>query len=609
MRYALAAHKLTGGDENEDRYAARPTRRAPRARGVSAPPGSLSAAEVTVAQTLALLDGPHAPVARDVANGRYVFWLGSGISRGRVHGLDGVVQRVLEFLQTTGLPEGAESPHLRALVDAVELADLRPEERARTDLSKPVDSWPDLAVLVSSLEGKYAKLLDIRVEGKPADYLLWDAVDVCATYPRGATPDCEHLAIAVLVLEGVLTEAPTANWDGLIESALKELAASAAHVQVVVLEQDLREPAGILRLIKFHGCAILAADDPGTYRNVLIARASQISDWPFANETAAIRGELVSLATTRPTLMIGLSAQDANIKAVFSEARARMRWRWLTDPSAHVFAGDRLGHDHIEILKMVYRDDYEGNEAAIEAAALIRAYGAPLLTALVLHVAVAKLRAFLSTCDAPGLDEADRSALGDGIRLLRDAVAARAEPDRLAFLRALITNQTRVLGLFRSGVAPATGTAPYQPIGSQPLDRIPIEPWLETSGMRELAAGLGLLGREAGGAAWALDLAETGDGHHGALRVVAAGRESAVFFVANPRAGVALEASGAAPIESDDVVVLHSTGPVPRLPRSPHGRFGRTGRARARQVDMSKLLREAKDLPDLEQRFRQEAGL
>src|SRR3954467_11839550 len=98
---------------------------------MSPPLGGPSAGNITVGQTLALLDGPHAPVAREVANGRYVFWLGSGISRGRVDGLDGVVQRVLGFLQQKAVLEGAGSPHERALEAALDLAQLRQSERDR----------------------------------------------------------------------------------------------------------------------------------------------------------------------------------------------------------------------------------------------------------------------------------------------------------------------------------------------------------------------------------------------------------------------------------------------------------------------------------------------
>src|SRR5947208_105784 len=127
--------------------------------------GGPSAANITVGQTLALLDGPHAAVAREVANGSYVFWLGSGISRGRVDGLDGVVQRVLEFLQEQAALEGAGSAHERALEAALQLAELRQPERERIDLAQPVASWPDLDTLVSSLVRKYGELLDIHVDG------------------------------------------------------------------------------------------------------------------------------------------------------------------------------------------------------------------------------------------------------------------------------------------------------------------------------------------------------------------------------------------------------------------------------------------------------------
>lgn len=567
-----------------------------------------SAASISLAETLALLDGPHVALAREVANGRYVFWLGSGISRGRADGLDGVVQRVLEFLQEKAAHEGPDSPHLDALEEAVELAELRPDESARIDFSKQVASWPDLAALISSLVGKYSYLLDIRVDGKPADYLLWEGVDVRSTYPGAAQPDTEHLAIAILVLEGVLTESPSANWDGLIESALAELAAPAPVVRVVVLGQDLQKPPAMLRLIKFHGCAVRAADCPNTYRDALIARASQVSDWAGSNETAAIRGELVSLAATKRTLIIGLSAQDENIQAVFSQARARMQWHWPPDPPAHVFAGDRLGRDQDKILKIVYGGDYQGNEAAIAETALIRAHGAQLLTALVLQVALAKLRAFLGACDAPRLGASDYDTLQDGIRYLRDLGAVHADHDRLAFARRFIETQTRGLTLLRSGKEP-TGTTSYESISSQPVDRVPVDPGLATGGMPEFAAALGLIGREVGARAWDIDLAGTGGGRRGALRLVTGGGESAVFFAANPRAGIELETSGAAPADAEDVVVLHSTGPVDRLPRSPHSRFGRTGRGGARHVNMSELLREAANLPDFERRFRQEAAL
>jgi len=546
-----------------------------------------------------------------VARANYVVWLGSGISRGRVDGLDGVVVRVLDFLQEKAATEGPDSPHLRALKDAIDLAGVQSALIPTADAATPVASWSesDRNTVVASLVGKYSDLLNIRVDGHPADYVLWDGVDVPATYASSAEPDCEHLAIAMLVLEGVLTEAPTANWDGLIEAALAELGAPADVADVVVLGDDLRNTDGIVRLIKFHGCAIRAAEDPDRYRDALIGRTDQIEDWPQANESAAIRAELVSLATTRPTLMIGLSAQDHNIKAVFSAARARMPWHWPCSPPANVFGSDRLERDHLTILEMVYYSDFTGNEEAIKASALIRAYGAQFLTALVLQIECAKLQAYLRQCEAPHLDGDDFETLGVSLRELRDRVARQAEYDRLAFIRALSELQTRALNLFRSGKIPAAGAMRHEPLGNQPVNQIPNDVGLETNGMRELAAGLGLIGRTASAAGSVIDVSATASGHRGVMRVAGAAGESAVFFAANPQASVQLEVSGTVLPDANEAVVVHSTGPVVPLARSPRGRLGRTGHGGPRHVDMSELLREAKSLKDLERRFRKAAVL
>ncbi|MGH2500162.1 MAG: SIR2 family protein [Candidatus Limnocylindria bacterium] len=566
---------------------------------------------ITVAQTLALLDGPFAGAAQGVEEGRYALWLGSGISRGRVPGLDRLVVRVLEFLRARIDPARNDCPHRKALEKAVAIAELRKGELAAIDFGEPVESWPPREELVKALVSRYSQLLDIPVGGERPDYLVWDGVDVRAAYGACADPDCEHLAFAILALEGVVTDAPTPNWDGLLERALEELAGNAADVvRVVVLPEDLRGAQRQLTLFKFHGCAVMAAADPDNHRDALVARKSQISEWPRANETEAIRQELVSLATTRPTLMIGLSAQDPNIQDIFSEAKARMKWPWPSDPPAHVFAEDELGDDHSNILRFVYRDDYEGNEAAIADGARVRAYAQQLLTALVLHLLAVKLRAFLQECHGPSLDAAARDELGKGLPVLRDEVARHAEPDRLAFIRALIATQTRALTLFQSGVESARGTTAYKPVSNCPADRIAIEPTLETSGLRELAAALSVLGRGSAVASWRLELGPTAAGNEGAVKLVSsAGAQSAVFFAANGRAAVQIEGSARSGGDAGEVVIIHSTEPVEVAVRSPHGRYGRGGDPLPRHVDMSSLLRTSSDLADLETRFRQAAAL
>lgn len=575
--------------------------------------GTPSASTITVAGTLDLLERDHAAVADGIANGRYVIWLGSGISRGRVAGVRGLVRKVLEFLQEQARREGPGSPHRAALERAIAKAGLRPDEGSRmeVDVDADVATWRDLEVVLDGLADRYSEFLDIRVSGQDEDYLLWDAVDVVATYGRSVSPDVEHLALAVLAREGVVADAPSGNWDGLVEAAVTELTCGyPGTLQVVVLPSDLQAPRGMLRVIKFHGCAVRAADDPATYRAALIARASQIDDWPQDQAYAAIRGELVSLATSKRTLMIGLSAQDPNIRAVFTEAKLRTPWSWPVDPPAYVFAGDQLGDNHERLLKDVYSDDYAGNEASIERAALIRAYGAQLLTALVLYVLAAKLRALLRLGTGLALDPSTLDALDDGIRTLRDRVAAAADGDGVAFVRALAAEQTRTLTLFRSGTEPPAGGAPYAPITSCPVDRISLEPNIEAGGLPELAAGAALIGRGMAAGTWHADVRPTASGRTGSVRIVSPdGRETAVFFAANRRTAVELVGAGLVPDYADDVVVLHSTEPAERLARAPHARLGRVGHGGPRHVNVAGLLHDAEDAQALDNEFRKAAAL
>src|SRR5207245_6055267 len=126
---------------------------------------------------------------------------------------------------------------------------------------------------------------------------LWEGVDVVRTFgTTGPDYDCEHLCIGILALEGVVPEIASANWDGLIEAAVAELTNDAGGVvNVCVRSDDIRGPRLRSRLLKFHGCAVLAASDPSQYRGLLIGRQSQISDWPNDPAHAPIRLQLINL--------------------------------------------------------------------------------------------------------------------------------------------------------------------------------------------------------------------------------------------------------------------------------------------------------------------------
>jgi hypothetical protein len=573
-----------------------------------APPGP-SADSITVAETLDLLEGPFAGLARGVADARYALWLGSGISLERLPDVPGLILRVLEFVHAR-VVAGADCSHRKALEQAVGMAGLRPEERAQLELDDPPNTWPVLDLVLGGLQDRYSELLDIRVEGEAVDYLLWDAVDVRATYGAGIDPDCEHLCIGILVLEGAVSEVASANWDGLIEAALGELTGDYdAIVRVVVLPDELREPERALTLLKFHGCASLATRNPDKYRAAIVATRPQITAWNTGQERKPVRDKMVSLATTKPTLMIGLSGQDENIQQVFAQAKADMTWSWRANPPAHVFAGDELGGDHVNILRVVYGNDYDANAADIERQALIRAYGKPLLTALVLAVLTEKLRAYLAEVDAPQLSAADHQQLANGLKALCRRLAGAADPDRLLFVHKLGARQRRALALFQEGTEPAAGGPSYKPLGSVPADRVKTDPALPTSGVRELAAALALLGHGEVVGSWSLATRPAASGAAGALMVTSGGSDTAVFFAANGKAAVRLQAEGIVDPAAADVVIIHSTEPVEPAARSPRGRYGRTGRPAIRELDMCELLKTSSDLVALEDAFRQAAAL
>jgi hypothetical protein len=575
-------------------------------------PGAPTAFTISVRQVLELLDGPFAGLAAGVARGRYAFWLGSGISRERVDDLKQVISRVLTHLQTRIDVTNANCGYRLALDEAIAFANLSVADRAAIDVTQPIAAWSCRETILANLTDKYSRLLDIRVAGHAdPDYLLWEAVDVPTTFaPGGAAPDCEHLCLAILSLEGVLPDVATANWDGLIETAVNELSNASDNVlRVCVIPADHREQALQTRLLKFHGCAVRAASNPTVYRALLIARQSQIVGWNDNPEYAVMRDHLKNLAVTKPTLMIGLSAQDVNIQSIFSSASHTMPWAWPSDPPAHVFTEDVLGDGQRLILRLVYKTAYDTNGPAIEASALFRAYAKAGLTALVLHILFRKLCLYLQNVDAPRLPDVERTRIEAGILALRNALAMEAEPDRLAFVRALVRKCSLAIALFRDGRPPGGGDRSYRPISDAPIQRIVSDANLATSGIRELSSAIGVLGLGELAGRWTVRGNDPTRPQRGSLLLISPAGETRIFFVANDRAGLQLVNEGLVTMHDADAILIHSITPSSRMARSPRAAPGRVGRADLRNVAMADLLRDATTADELSLRFLEEAVL
>ena len=386
------------------------------------------------------------------------------------------------------------------------MSNLSDAELAAVPFSDPVDSWPQRGALIRSLWDSYASVLDIRVEGEAEDYMLWNAVDVRTMFGSLTDPDCEHLSIAILVMEGAIADIASANWDGLIERAVERLSGSSQQqLQVVVDPDHLRGPAGRTRLIKFHGCAIHTRDDPGTYRHFLTAARSQITNWPHNPRFDALRTVLRGVATNSRTLMIGLSLQDTNLQDLFAAARRENPWPWppVPPPQAHVFCADFIGTHQSNMLRVVYGEAYGPNRTAIERSALIRSYAKQVLLGLVLHVLCSKLSSLATRACGSRLAAAS-AEMGAGLRRLRDSVAALAEPDHTAFVNRLIELWSRGLTIFRSGRLPPAGSQTYEAITRLSELEMAAEPNIGGSGLPELAAALGLLGMGEAEGKWTL---------------------------------------------------------------------------------------------------------
>ena len=76
-----------------------------------------------------------------------------------------------------------------------------------------------------------------------------------------------------------------------------------------------------------------AIEDEGAYRPLLIARSAQITGWNSDNRFTIVRNQLGALVQTKRTLMIGMSAQDENIKHLFARVNEQNGWSWTDAPT------------------------------------------------------------------------------------------------------------------------------------------------------------------------------------------------------------------------------------------------------------------------------------
>lgn len=564
------------------------------------------AAMISIRATLDMLDGPKRELAEGIANDQYVFWLGSGISREKMPDLRDLAKRVLVSLQARiDQPDGA--CRFRKALEAVLVLAAPSEEDAKgIDFAKAPDNWPSFDILARRLVSNYARMLNVTVDGEETDYLLWDILDAANVYSSTAVePDAEHLCLAALAIEGVSSEMPSANWDPLVERAVSSLAGAQPILRVAIAPRDYRGNRRRANLYKFHGCAQAAHDYPTQFRSLLVSRQNQINGWVANNPVVA--SHLTHLIVTKPTLMLGLSAQDSNIQGLFAAAEVQLAWPWPSHPPAYAFAENALGGDQESLLQNVYHLDYTpGNRPQMEAEALVQAYAKPLLLALFLYVITAKLKMLVGH-GLPRLSDNDRQKLHVGLEHARNHVADGLVPTAVA-VNELLHLSGRTMAMLREGALPNAASGAYTPISPDPIDRMPADPTLAGSGVCQFAVAAGLIGLGLERGLWTADKPDIADATSGAVVLVGRSGLARIYFAATPRAAIRLGTNGLI-ADNDDAVVIHSHENPPPMPRSPRRPPGRTGLASVREVSIEELVGGGTEVEDLLERFRSKVAL
>lgn len=540
--------------------------------------------EITVAETLALLETEFDGFVEGVAQGRYALWLGSGISLDRIVGVRGVIARVIEYLRSRRDPDDPDCRFNRALERV--LADLTQPERACVHLEASIEAWPeqDRLTVTSRLARTYSQVLQTPLDGEAEeDFLLWTAVDVPGSFIN-EEPDVEHLCVVLLALEGAFADISSANWDYLIEAAERELTgAVGSTIDVCILPEHFQAATGPTRLLKYHGCAARAVENPGVYRPLLIARRNQIVQYRHNASYNVMRNRLLGLVQQRRTLMIGFSAQDPDVQEIFTDGAQHSNWSWNVPPTPFIFAEEALSDGQKTVLAMAYGAEYHPNHVQIEQAARLRAFGKPLLIALVLAVLQLKLASLVALAAAGRWNDAEQARFIAGLRFLRDKSADIAETDRLAFTRLLIGTTTHFLRLYHDGES--TPGAAYYPLSTSPVQQLHTIP--APTGLRQLATAIAFLGTGASESSWTITT-----GVAEPIVVNQGGTVTRVFFAANDEVAIKMLKNGHVDQDDNDAVLVLSASAAARRQRSPSRPVGRTGKVGLREVCMADLIED-----------------
>ena len=413
--------------------------------------------------------------------------------------------------------------------------------------------------------------------------------------------------MAVLIKEGVVSELATANWDGLIEKAMGTLSGGNSSLAVCVKSADLQEAQNNPKLIKFHGCAIRAREDEGVYREYIVGRGSQITDWANNDRVKALADHLKVTISARPTLMLGLSVQDFNIQNLFSAASATLGWEWPGDRPSYVFSEQEATPGQINLLKFVYGDAYTPQlRNEIKEGSLLKSFGKPLLLALIFYVLTEKMIRLTTTLPATE-NEPMTTWINEGLLCLRDSMANIDNRDHQTMISELISSVSRLRRLLSTGVVDEADNS-YEPLTVRPASEIARDVETRSNGLPETGCALAILGKGVENSYWTIVTSDEPN-ERASMAVVKSGEtETRLFVASSMQAEQSFFNTGRLRVD-ENALLIRSEQNYNRFNRSPSKAPGRTGEVKLREVSITDLLAEGPTPEKLMEDFRAEAAL
>jgi hypothetical protein len=339
----------------------------------------------------------------------------------------------------------------------------------------------------------------------------------------------------------------------------------------------------------------------------LVARSGQIQSWINSPTFKLVREQLEAVIQRSRAILIGLSAQDVNIKNLFSKVGAIQGWKWNDNPTPIVISAETLGQDQKDLLAVAYEGQYDANRDQICEAARVRAYSKPLLLAILLSVLTEKLKVLVSDVTAPNLNGAGHAKLEAGLVFVRDTIAEAGNAKRLDLAVSIAAGLARVRYQLSDGLSKA-GVQPYYSLDSHAAHLMKAKQSLASTGLREAAAALGLIGLDAQAGNWTLKYDDPKSVKSGPLRLASGGTEARVVFAANDDTINTLLGEGVFTEDDGDVIIICSKNVTPPQQRNPGGAY-RDGSVGPRYVSLGTMLKDAADLDDLRDAFRKKVSV